>query len=219
MRRNRNNRKIIVAAILVAAVVGLSLGFAVFSNTLAIKSSATVNTDSSTFNVKFSINNTGVTGGSVTGSTTGGASADNATISDTQITGLKAKFTKPGQTVTYTFYARNNGQFTAYLNSITYANATGGSSPIKCTAGSNTTASYVASACNGINVTVTAGEGSTIATATNKSNSDIDAHALAKSTGEKVVVKIEYASGSAVADGDFTVAIGDITLNYGSQDL
>ena len=36
------------------------------------------------------------------------------------ISNLSATFTEPGQYVEYTFYARNEGEYTAYLNSINY---------------------------------------------------------------------------------------------------
>ncbi len=217
MNRRKKNRKIIIIAILVTMVVGLSLGFAVFSNNLIIKSSATVNSDPSTFLVKFSNNSTSASTGNVVGVQSGGATAGTASLNATQISNVTATFKKPGQSVTYTFYARNDGQFDAYLESITFANATG-SNPIKCDAKTGTTANLVTEACKGMKVTVTVGDTSPKITATNASNSDIDGHKLLKNGHETVVVKIEY-TGTAVADGDFTVTIGDITLNYSSQDL
>ena len=38
------------------------------------------------------------------------------------------------------------------------------------------------------------------------------------SSYEEVVVTIKYADGATRADGDFSVAFGDITLTYGSVD-
>ena len=46
----------------------------------------------------------------------------------------------------------------------------------------------------------------------------ITGHTLAKASGELVTVTLEYEAGADRADGDFTVAFGDITLNYSSVD-
>lgn len=216
MERDRNS-KILAIVALIVAVIGLSLGFAAFSQTLTIKSSAEVNPDETAFNVKFSTEEENITPGTVNGvagSTVPGATAEDATLTDTEITGLKAKFTKPGQDVTYSFYARNEGEYDAYLKSITYQNAADAGTSISCTANADTDANLVAEACKGMKVTVTVGGTET----TTESKASISSHKLAMSTGEAVTVKIEYAAGSKVADGDFTVAIGDIELLYKTQD-
>ena len=130
---NRSSKVIAIVG-LVAGVIGLSLGFAAFSNTLTIKAAANVTPDSSTFNVDLSWSNsditnltTGASAGVATPNNVTGFTADNATITNADIstqpgtasiTGLKAHFTAPGQTVTYSFYAANTGSFIAYLNSI-----------------------------------------------------------------------------------------------------
>ena len=217
MEKNKSTKIISIIALIVA-VIGLSLGFAAFSRVLTIQSSATVNPSSSDFVVKFSTSDSEQKDGQVTGSGNG-ATAEAATISGTQITGLKAKFTKPGQSVTYSFYARNESDYNAYLKSINIANAGSGSTTISCSAISDASPTLVQAACKGIHVTVTVGEGSgKQGIATDNSNDSIDGHLLAKKTGsEPVVVKIEY-NGTDVADGDFNVTIGDITLNYSTQD-
>ena len=53
MEKDRRARVVAIAALLVG-VVGLSLGFAAFTNTLTIKSSAEVKVGDSVFNVYFS---------------------------------------------------------------------------------------------------------------------------------------------------------------------
>ena len=214
-KKDRSAQVIAIIA-LFFAVIGLSLGFAAFSQTLTIHSSAEVKPDQTAFNVKFSSSEESLATEEITGVTGGeaGATADPATISGTEISGLKAKFTKPGQDVTYTFYVRNEGEYDAYLKSITYKNASETGTSINCKPGSDTDAGLVATACNGMKVTVTVNSTET----TTESNSSISEHKLAKGAGEEVKVKIEYASGSGIADGDFTVEIGDIELLYKSQD-
>ncbi len=207
MRNNTGAKYVIVFALLIS-VAALSIGFAAFTSTLTIQSSATVG--GGNFNVSLSKVSTGVTTGAVTATVTPtgvtGFTADSATLSATTISGLKANFTAPGQTVKYSFYAYNDGEFLAYLNSVNLGGKT-------CTAGTGTNQTYVNNACNGITLTVKVGS-NTYST----SNTSISSHTLAKDTGEAVEVTIEYASGSATADGDFTVAFGDTTLIYGSAD-
>ena len=108
MERKDSTRIIAIIAVVVA-VIGLSVGFAAFSNTLTIKSSANVTPSATDFDVNFSNSNTAEQAGDVTGVGTNNATGDTATIDNTDsptISGLKANFTEPGQTVTYSFYAQ-----------------------------------------------------------------------------------------------------------------
>jgi len=208
--RNNNGSKYFILVALLVSVAALTLGFAAFESTLTIKSSADVNPGGNNFKVDFSTSNTSTASGSVTPTVnpTGvtGFSGSAATLNATTISGLKATFTAPGQSVKYSFYAYNSGEFLAYLNSVNIGAKT-------CTAGTGTTASYVASACNGISISVKVGSQTYDA-----SNTNISSHTLAKNTGEAVEVTIAYAAGSAEADGDFTVSFGDTILTYGSAD-
>ena len=221
--RNTNAKYVIVFALLIS-VIGLTIGFATYTNTLTIQSSADVKGDPSKFNVKLSTVSTGYTPGTVAGVTnpTGvtGFTAANATIVSSGdsagrlISGLKATFTDVGQKVTYKLYAYNGGSFVAYLNSI--SGITGGKT---CTAISGTTQSLVDQACNGISVKVTiGGTNGTGGITYSADNTSISSHSLAKNTGEEVFITIEYASNSQVADGDFTVSFDPIVILYGSAD-
>ena len=215
MERKDSTRIIAIIAVVVA-VIGLSVGFAAFSNTLTIKSSANVTPSATDFDVNFSNSNTAEQAGDVTGVGTNNATGDTATIDNTDsptISGLKANFTEPGQTVTYSFYAHNAGKYDAFLNAITYANVDGDTATKVCTAGVGTDATMVEAACNGISVTVKVGSNTYTG-----SNDSIADHLLAIDGYEEVVVTIEYASDATRADGDFTVDFGDITLTYGSVD-
>lgn len=198
-----NNGKTVALAALAVSVIGLGVGFAAFTQTLTLKSSATVTPSSDTFKVKFN-----AAGGSVT-PTTSGATGAAATVTDTTVSGMKADFTAPGQSVTYTIPVLNEGEYVAYLNSINYA------SEVTCTAGDSATDSLVQSACEGIKVSVKAGSDAAVTA----SKTSIANHTLAAKTGtEDVVITISYEEDSTRSDGDFTVAIGDITLDYGSAD-
>ena len=211
-----HSAKIIAIVSLCVAIVGLSIGFAAFSNNLTIKSNATVTPNASDFDVNFSTSNTSELDGTVSGVGTNSATAEDATIDNSDsptITGLKANFTEPGQKVTYSFYAHNAGKYAAYLNNVTYANVSGKTATKVCTAGTGTDATMVEAACNGISVSVKVGND----TYTGSMDS-ITNHLLDLDDYEEVVVTIEYANGATRADGEFEVAFGDITLTYESVD-
>ena len=203
--RNSNGTKLLVVGALIVSVIALSIGFAAFTTSLNISSSAEVSPSSSNFNVSLSTTSNSATTGSVAATGTGATGA-NATLTATRISGLKATFTAPGQSVKYSFYAYNGGSFLAYLNSVVIGSKT-------CTAVEGTNQSYVDSACNGISISVKANEATF-----SSSNTNIADHTVAKNASEPIEVTISYASGSAVADGDFTVAFGDVVLTYGSAD-
>lgn len=217
MERNRTGQVIAILA-LVVGVVSLSIGFASFSSVLNIQASANVKPDSSTMNVDFSSAVDKVEVAEIVPTTTPDslettkATIDNS--SDPTISNLSATFTEPGQSVTYEFYAFNAGELNAYLKSIVYGNVTGKNATKVCTAASGTTDALVQKACEKISIKVKVGN--ELETSTGKAS--ITGHALAKGNGEKVVVTLEYEAGADRADGDFSVAFGDITLNYSSAD-
>lgn len=217
MEKNRNAQVIAIVA-LVVAVLGLSVGFASFSNVLNIQASANVKPDSSTLNVDFSSSIDSVTVAEITPTATPNSIVTtNATIdnsADPTISNLSATFTEPGQSVVYKFYAYNAGELNAYLKSIVYANAAGSNATKVCTAKEGTTDALVQKACENILVKVKVGN--ELETATGKAS--ITGHSLAKKTGEMITVTLEYAAGAERTDGDFSVAFGNITLNYSSAD-
>jgi hypothetical protein len=207
--------KIIALVALLLGVVGVTLGYAAFSSTLTVKSTAEVKPDSNTFNVDFSSSSSAVETNAIvptlSDATIDGFSATNATIdntSDPVISNLKATFTAPGQSVTYNFYSYNAGEFIGYLNSIVF------SGEKTCTAKTGTTQSYVDSACTGISLSIKVGSES----ATTTSVTGITNHTLGIGASEPITVTITYAANSAVVDGDFDVTFPNIVLTYDSTD-
>lgn len=217
MEKNRKVQVIAVVA-LVVAIAGLSIGFAAFSSVLNIQTSANVKPDSSTMNVDFSSAQDKVEVAEIIPTATPNSLiTTNAVIDnsvDPTISNLSATFTEPGQSVTYKFYAYNAGKLNAYLKSIVFGNVAGQNATKICTAGQGTTDALVQKACEKISVKVKVGN--EIETPTGKAS--ITGHTLAIDNGELVTVTLEYEAGADRADGDFTVAFGDITLNYSSVD-
>ena len=215
MYRRGNKTKIITSLVLVL-VLGLSLGFAAFTNTLRITPQATITPDSATFDIDFSSSSSSVVANDITPTLTGtGLTAEAASIDNSTnptISNLQVNFTKPGQKAEYKFYAYNNGAYLAYLSSVNFLNPEGKDKYITCEATDSKT-QYVDEACNGIKVSIKVGSLTTDVTKEN-----ISGHSLDKQTAEEVIVTIEYETGSAVADGEFTADIGDITLVYTSVD-
>ena len=225
MENQKDQQARIMAIVgLLLGVVGLSLGFAAFSNTLTIKSSAEVVVDDSVFNVDFSSSSSSVVDDDITPTLnpTGvtGFTASNAVIDndngDAVIKNLHAVFTAPGQEVTYSFFTKNAGELKAYLKSITFSNVSGESSTKICTAKSGTTQSLVNTACTGITLTVTVGSEAFTGTTLRSAFANATAHDLNKDASETVEVRIAYETGSAQADGGFDVSFGDVTLLYSS---
>lgn len=222
MEKDRTSRTLAVIAMLIA-VVGLSVGFAAFTRNLQISAGAEVDQTDTGFSVRFSSSATAVERNEITPTSDGVAGASGTTAhigSNRTISDIGGKFTTPGQKVTYEFYVYNEGDYDAFLKSITYANAdTSGFA--KCTAGAGTTAAMVTEACKGFQVTVEVkneNDGETGEITTTETRTPITQHKLSKKKAEKVTVTVEYKADAAKADGDFTVDFGNITLLYSTAD-
>ena len=214
MKGRTRKQQIGIITAMIVGVFALSIGFAAFSSTLNIRSSATVNPDASSFAVIFSNdgNNVDATQTVNPSSETYGDKATITNGTSPVIGGLKAKFTSPGQSVSYSFYAKNTGSFDAYLNYITFLNAENATSNKVCTAQDGTDQTLVDQACAGISISVKVGQDAPVTT----SQAGMTNHMLGKNTNEQVIVTITYAENSAVADGVFDVSFGDISLIYSS---
>ena len=202
MKENR----IIPLVALIVAVVGLGIGFAAFTSTLTISSSAQVNPASTDFtnNVGFSTSSTEMkTGTLAPNSSTYGKSA---TLAKTTISGIEATFTAPGQSVTYSANLVNLSAYTAYLNAVTFGSKT-------CTAGTGATQALVTAACGDISMSVKIGTNTYTST-----NNSISSVSIASTKYLAVTVKITYASCGDRADGPFTVSFGNLTATVGTAD-
>ncbi len=215
--KEKNNKVLAVAALLVA-IVGLSIGFAAYSGTLTIKSGATVTPDKDTFSIDFTNTPDGVDPDPIIPEVyPEGVKADPAIIDNTDnptVSGLKAYFTAPGQKVSYTLYAYNNGQYSTYLKNILFKNVSGATSSRVCTPGTGASDALVQTACDDIVLSVKVGnEAAVTGTKDNITN-----HALVKDSSEQIIVTIEYLANGDLSDGPFDVQFGDVTLEYRSAD-
>ena len=203
--KNRSRKKLIIF-MLMSSIACLSIGFAAFSTTLNISSSASVNPNSDNFKVKFSTNQNSLVVSAVTpSSNSNGLTASNGSINNTTnptLTNLSATFTSPGQYVEYTVYARNEGEYTAYLNSVNFIGDK------TCEPVGSTTPALVTAACNSINTVVYVG------TTEYRETTPISNHSLAKNTGDQIKIRLEYASNGTSVDGDFRITFNDIMLVY-----
>ena len=202
--------KIISIVALVIAVCGMSLGFAAFSTSLKLSSSAMVTPDDATFSVKFSINKDELIVDDVVPSEiSSGLTASNGVIDNSEAPTLKnlsVEFTVPGQYVEYTFYARNEGEYTAYLNNVYFDGQK------KCSADEGVDQSLVDSACSSINLLVYVnGE-------EYNETTPISGHTLAKGAGDEVKIKISYDEGGSVITDPFNIKFGNIAMIYSTID-
>ena len=203
MEKSRKTNKIILILLLVL-IIGLSIGFAAYGRELKITTGATVQGDEAGFKVVFSTTQDEATAGTI--EKDGYAGALTIGADSTELKDFKATFTAPGQTATWNFYAYNDGKFDAFLNKVTVGEIT-------ATPKNGTDAAKVTEALKGISVKIEVG------TSEFTETKELTAtHELEIGKGEPVTLTIEYASNSAIADGDFDVTVGDIILHYNSVD-
>ena len=209
MEHNRKQKLLMIIA-LVVGIASLSIGFAAFSTTLNISSSASGSPSSDTFKVIFSTSQNSLVVGAVTPSskTTGITTTDGVIDNGTNptIKNLSAIFTSPGQYVEYTFYARNEGEYTAYLNNINFLGDK------TCTGETGTTASLVTSACDSIIISTTIGNN------TYTETTPIERHTLAKGVGEQIKIRLEYLSTGTAVDGAFSIKFPNVAMVYSTID-
>lgn len=209
MEHNRKQKLLMIVA-LIAGIASLSIGFAAFSATLNISSSASVTPNSDTFSVKFSTNKDNLVVKPLTPTgATANVPAGTGTINNTTnptVTGLSASFTRPGEYITYTFYARNEGDYTAYLNSVNFLGEK------VCTAGEGATEQLVQSACEKVTLYVQVGTTGYLET------TQITGHSLAPNESDTIKVILNYESDAPLADGPFTVKFQDVALVYSTID-
>jgi len=214
------NKQGITIAALIIAIVGLSIGFAAFANTLTISSSASVNPDPTSMNVVFSSSSTSAQINPIT-PTKNLDNVTNFTATNATITGadyrtlnnVSAAFTEPGQTVTYNLYVYNAGSYKAYLNELNMGTKTCSIVENQEHPEQEATESLKNAACNGISISVS------IDNVTLTSSGSLNNMELNVDSSKPVQIVISYASGSAYVDGPISVSFGNITFNATSAPI
>jgi len=213
MENNNRYSKYLAIIALLISVVGVSLGFAAFSNTVQIKATADVTPDQTQYEGGIlSTDPSDPEDGTVTPTTTGGATADPATLTKDGIENIHVTFTEPGQSATYSFYGYNNSAFVSYLNDVTFGSKSCAAKPNAN--GSTTTDAYVQEACDDIVMYISVGPDDSFT----ETDHAVTGHTLASETSEPITVTIEYIDGGDTADGNFEVNFGTSTITYGTTD-
>lgn len=214
--KNNFDKKIESISLLVA-IICLTIGFMSYSSSLQIVESLEVEDQNKNdkFSIVFSAREDRYDVKEIEGVSSSGESVGTVQILETDdgtLTNLHAKFTNPGQRVSYTFYSHNLSKIDAYLDTITYANVSGNDVFKKCYAvnSRNTNLKLVDAACEDISMIVFVND----IEITHGSITGIADHLLKSGTSEKVTVVIEYADNGNLADGDFVAEFGTLTLTY-----
>ena len=208
MEHKRQIKMLSIIALIVA-IAGMSLGFAAFSTTLNISSSASVTPNSDTFSIKFSTSKDSlVTGAVIPSENQYNLNVSNGVINNTAIptiSGLSVTFTEPGQSVTFDVYVRNEGEYTAYLNNITSLGEK------TCQGSTGTNEELVQSACYDINRAISV-EGLGII------DGPITDYPLEPGESTRLSIIFEYSSMGTRVDGNFSVTFPDVALIYSTID-
>lgn len=219
--------KILSIVALVLAIAGMTLGFAAFSTTLSISSSATVTPNSDDFKITiygikdssfydtFADNNYAYTDSDISDSygvaldsdaTSTTASIDN--VSHT-ISNINASFSNEGD-VQYAFIIKNEGKYDAYLDLTD--KKTGSIIAVllnkNCIAKDGATESLVASACNGVQAAV-----GFVDKETGREISTTESYYKITS-GDYVLFTVMMNYSGPFADGPFDVEFEDFQLKF-----
>ena len=203
--RENSHKKLAILALLLA-LLALALGFGAFSKTVDIEESQNDISYTIFKGGVLSINPDKPENGKVFPTSTGGALADPATLTENGIININVHFTKPGQSATYSFFGVNPSKEATFLNNITFGTK-------ECKAGSNTTSEYMKSACDDIVMIVSAKNDSFKGTV-----EEVDNHILPAESNEPIAVTIKYLDKGKTADGYFSVDFGTTTLTYTELD-
>lgn len=237
MKRERQTKWVSIIALCVA-VVGLTLGFAAFSNTLTISSSATVSPNASDFKITvlglneeagnsdleeeiLDINNYITTAsyprvGTSIGS--GGEKIDHnntatpAVIDNNNLTisNISVNMSYVGEFGVYYFVLRNDGEYDAYFDVDSFKHLYDGVNGT-CTADEGTSVDLVNQACNAIFLrsAMISKDGEAII-------ESVDKYKIEKGEYVFLTVLVEYQKlyNNIFADGDFLVKFDDLKLKF-----
>ena len=189
-RRCNSSVKSLVLVVLIVAICGLSIAYALLSTTLSI--SGSTNVSAASWKIKFS---------NLTGSSTGGASYTLPTFSDTSLSDYEIILTKPGDSVTFSFDIVNDGSIGAAITSFVKNTPT-----CSGVAGSSTATEDAPLVCNNITYSFTYTDGTVVGLN----------DTLAAGETKSVKLSLTYNSNaSSLPSNDVAISNLDITIIYG----
>ncbi len=216
MEHTRKHKMLMLLALFVS-IVSLSVGFAAFSTTLNISSSASVTPNSNNFSVKLSTEeNTLAVGPVVPAVGQGVISASNGIITNSlspTLSNLSATFStvEPhigAKSALYIVYARNEGEYTAYLNSIKFLGEK------ICTPIGDSTAEYVQDACSDVYVSVSLDP----PTDWFSSDREFMGRAIQKGESLKFYIQVAYSPAYVLPDGPFSIELPEVAMIFSTVD-
>ena len=194
--------KVGVLIALVVSILSLTIGYALYNETLTISGTINAAGTASTWDVHFEGTNGSTT--TLTAPTLAGSAtvATQPTLAATSISGFKVNFFAPGDSVTYNFQVANDGDLDAVLTTATIGS-------ISCAPATGSTASQTeaTSLCGQLTYALTYADGSAITTgATSK---------ITASGTKAMKLSVTWNSTSTLRiSDDITVSIGTTTLVY-----
>ena len=189
--------KIIAIAALLFSVVGLSIAYAGFTSTLTVEGTATA---ASAWKIKWiSLDS---------GTATGYASVENSTLAiqsgDQSISGFMGTVKAPGDTITYTWKVRNDGDINATLAGVTL-----GSLSCAPATGSSATQAEATALCGKLSVSFTY-DGTAVTSGTTGLTLP-----LASKAEKPVTMVLTYAAGDAAEiSGDVAITLSTTSFQY-----
>lgn len=225
MEKNRSS-KIVALIALVIAVVGITLGFAAFSNTLTISSSASVKPNADEFKLMiYGLTDSSELSNIVSGqspdfskwSTTSimpadysnGVEASDAIVNNTDFTisNIAVDFVEPATYAKYIFAIKNEGEYDAYMDFSSYGTSVIGKT---CTAGEGTTQTLVDEACEEMFL------GGELFDSSFQSINITGSYKIA--VGDYLYIRLDVryigSDSTARADGPFSVKFDDIKVDF-----
>lgn len=217
MERNRKV-KIIIMITLMVAITAMSLGFAAFSATLNISSSASVTPSSDGFKLHLHNQTTHTSDlssqiANIVGynGAIAGTPAKYLPTNSLSIHPFGGTFTAPGQYIELKAYIVNEGYYDAYLGDIIYNNVDGTDSFVSCTIPSDSDASQalVDAACDDFTVNVEIDDN-----LITKDEPYLYGYVLPQGEAASLTIRIIYDEDGDRVDGAFDVQFGSITIDF-----
>ena len=196
MEKKDRGFKIVAVLALLIAVVGLSVAYAGYTSTLTFDATANV---ASAWKVIWKDLDAGTA--------TGYATTDGKTVAidstNQAISGVLGTLKAPGDTLTYTWKAANEGDIDAIINGVTVGGLT-------CAPKSGVTPAATQDQADALCAKLSVAFTYDGAALTSQTRGD-----LLKNTSKNVSMTLTYAAGDAVAiDGDVVVTIGRTSITY-----